>query len=196
MKFNLLFLILVTSICFSQDIPPKADQIAAALMAAPEEYREEATVLGYSPDGKLVTLRTGTNSMICLGDDPQKPGFSAAAYHKDLEPFMARGRELRAEGKTNKEVFKIREEEVKSGRLKMPEKGATLRILFGPEGRYDPESKTVVNAIYRNVVYLPWATAETTGLPTSPDSLGGPWLMDAGTHRAHIMINPPPDKGN
>jgi len=196
MKFNLLCLIVVTSGCFGQEIPSKEDQVAAAVMAAPEEFRKEATVLGYNPDGELVTLRSGTNVMICLADDPGKPGFSAAAYHKDLEPFMARGRELRAEGKTNKEIFQIREEEVKNGKLKMPEKGATLQILFGPEGKYDSKTGKVINAIYRNVVYIPWATAETTGLPTSPDSLGGPWLMDAGTHRAHIMINPPPTGGN
>lgn len=196
MKFNLLCLIVITSVCYGQEIPSKEDQVAAAVMAAPEEFRKEATVLGYNSDGELVTLRSGTNVMICLADDPGKPGFSAAAYHKDLEPFMARGRELRAEGKTNKEIFQIREEEVKNGKLKMPEKGATLHVLFGPEGKYDSKTGKVINAIYRNVVYIPWATAETTGLPTSPDSLGGPWLMDAGTHRAHIMINPPPTGGN
>ena len=31
----------------------------------------------------------------------------------------------------------------------------------------------------------------TTGIPLAPLTPGGPWIMDPGTHRAHIMINPP-----
>jgi len=40
------------------------------------------------------------------------------------------------------------------------------------------------------VVYIPWATAASTGLPIKPEAPGMPWIMDPGTHRAHIMINP------
>ncbi|MFZ0389077.1 MAG: hypothetical protein WAN36_01355 [Calditrichia bacterium] len=180
---------------FAQEIPPPDEQIAAALQAAPEAFRENAAVLGYNPQGELVTLKKGSNEIICLADDPQRAGFSAAAYHKALEPFMARGRELRAQGKTNSEVFDIREAEAKSGKLKMPERGATLHVLSGPEGYYNPETGKVENVIYRYVVYIPWATAESTGLPASPSTPGGPWIMDPGTHRAHIMINPPADSG-
>jgi len=41
------------------------------------------------------------------------------------------------------------------------------------------------------VVYIPWATAASTGLPIKPAAPGMPWIMDPGTHRAHIMITPP-----
>ena len=193
MKTRLLFVcfFIVLAPGYAQDIPPALEQVAASVMAAPEAFRGEATVLGYDAKGNLVTLRRGTNGMICLADDPQKNGFSVAAYHVDLEPFMARGRALRAEGKTSKEIFEIREAEAKSGVLAMPAKGATLHLLFGPDGKYDPETGKVTQAIYRYVVYVPWATPETTGLPTEPMVKGGPWIMDAGTHRAHIMISPP-----
>jgi len=43
----------------------------------------------------------------------------------------------------------------------------------------------------RYVIYIPFATAESTGLPLAPSAPGMPWIMDPGTHRAHIMINPP-----
>ena len=36
--------------------------------------------------------------LICLADDPKIDALSVACYHKDLEPFMARGRELDADG--------------------------------------------------------------------------------------------------
>ena len=68
--------------------------IATALMAAPKESREGCKVIGYNMAGEFVTLKEGDNEFICLADDPKKQGFSAACYHVDLEPFMARGREL------------------------------------------------------------------------------------------------------
>jgi len=128
-----------------------------------------------------------------LADDPKKDGFSAACYHKDLEPFMARGRALKAEGKTRQEIFDIREAEAKSGALDMGKAGSTLHIYFGGKGLYNPETSEVDGAKYRYVVYVPWATSESTGLPEMPISSNHPWIMDPGTHRAHIMISPIPE---
>lgn len=178
--------------CAQDDIPDKEKQIASAVMAAPEDQRAGATVLGFDNKGGLVTLREGTNNLICTADDPGRDGFQVVCYHKDLEPFMSRGRALRAEGKNPGEIFDIREEEAKSGALKMPEQPTTLHLLEGVNGQYDPATGQVTGANYRYVVYIPWATAESTGLPTSPTVPGGPWIMDPGTHRAHIMVTPPP----
>ncbi len=164
--------------------------VATALMAAPAAERENCTVIGYNMAGDFVTFKEGTNQFICLADDPNKKGFNAACYHKDLEPFMARGRALRAEGKTASEIFDIREQEAKAGDLDMGKPGSTLHIYYGPEARYDPASGEVAEAIYRYVVYMPWATAASTGLPESPIAPNHPWIMDPGTHRAHIMISP------
>ncbi len=180
----------------AQEIPSKEAQIVGALQAAPEEERETAQVLGYDSEGKVVVLKEGTGNLICLADNPFTDGFNAAAYHKDLEPFMARGRALKLEGKSRGEIFDIRESEAKSGELKMPKEGATLHILFGPDGQYNPDSGTIDNVSLRYVVYLPWATAASTGLPTKPLVPGGPWIMDPGTHRAHIMISPPTELQN
>jgi len=177
-----------------QNIPDTEVQIAGALQAAPEGLREGATVYGYDSEGNIALLRQGDGIMVCLADNPHVAGFTSSAFHKDLYPFMARGHELRLEGKSGKEVFAIREAEAKSGELKMPEKGATLYVVSGQEGAYDPNDKVVKNVRLRFVVYVPWATAATTGLPTKPEVPGGPWLMNPGTHRAHIMITPPADQ--
>ncbi|WP_282043163.1 hypothetical protein [Winogradskyella flava] len=166
--------------------------IATALMAAPEESRANCKVIGYNMAGEFVTLREGANQFIVLADDPKKDGFNAACYHKDLEPFMARGRTLKAEGKNYKEVFDIREAEMKAGKLKIPN-GATLHIYYGKKTTYDPETLKVEDARLRYVVYMPWATAESTGLPEKPYAANHPWIMNPGTHRAHIMISPVPE---
>lgn len=160
-------------------------------MAAPESERAAATVMGFDADNQLVIIRQGTNKMVCLADDPQKEGFNVACYHQDLEPFMARGRALRAEGKDNQEIFDIREKEAKEGTLTMPEQPTTLHILSGANGQYHADTDSISGANYRYVVYIPWATAESSGLPTKPVVPGGPWIMDPGTHRAHIMISTP-----
>ena len=183
----LLVLMLAFQSLISQNILPKEWQIKTALMAVPKDYQEGAKVYGYDSSGKFVTLQEGTNDYIALADDPKKEKFSTAAYHKALEPFMARGRELKAQGKDGKEVFDIREEEVKSGKLKMPDK-ATLCVFTG---KVNPETLEIENPYVRYVFYIPYATGESTGLPTTPTPPGHAWIMDPGTHRAHIMITPP-----
>lgn len=168
-----------------------AQQIASAILAAPKETREGAKVYGYDDEGKFVTLREGTNAMICIADNPNKDGFQVVAYHKDLEPFMARGRELKAEGKGTQDVRAMRENEAKEGKLQMPKNPSTLHVLQGEKGGFDPTSGTNVNTYYRYVVYTPFATQETTGLSLKPNAPGHPWLMFPGTAGAHIMITPP-----
>jgi len=166
--------------------------IATALMAAPKESRLECKVIGYNMAGEFVTMREGNNELIVLVDNPNQDGFNAACYHKDLEPFMARGRALRAEGKTGQEIFTIREAEMKSGQLKITT-GSTLHIYYGAKTMYDPETYEVEGAQIRYVVYMPWATSESTGLPEAPIASNHPWIMNPGTHRAHIMISPLPE---
>ena len=175
----------------AQDVPSKEVQIATAVLAAPEGLREKAMVYGYSEKGDFVVLRNGSNEMVCLADDPKQPGLSVSCYHKDLEPFMARGRDLKKEGKSFQEIFDIREEEVKSKKLAMPSQPTSLFVFSSKDENFDRNSGNVKDGNLRYVVYIPWATAESTGLPLKPEAPGMPWIMDPGTHRAHIMINPP-----
>ncbi len=171
-------------------------QIAGAIQPAPAMDQTGATVLGFRPDGSLTTLRRGSNSLICLADDPKLEGWSAACYHDSLEPFMARGRALRAEGVTDAtELAQTRWDEADAGTLEMPTAPATLYVLTGDS--YDPANGSVSNSFLRWVVYTPWATAESTGMSPQPGAPGAPWLMFPGTAGAHIMITPPmPGVGN
>lgn len=166
-------------------------QIKLALLAAPEDKRDSATVFGYTTGHQLVMLKKGTNPFICLADDPAEEDFSVACYQKDLEPFMHRGRELRMQGKKGEEIFKIREQEVQSAKLKMPTQPTTLFVYSASSADYDSTAGEVKNGYIRSVIYIPYATAESTGLPLKPSAPGLPWIMNPGTHGAHIMINPP-----
>src|SRR5688500_3640963 len=101
---------------------PAAQQIAPAVLPLPADLRANATVLGYAPDGRFVTLRDGAGPMTCLATNPTMPQFHVACYHKSLEPFMARGRELRSQDKniTRERVDSVRFLEARSGKLKLP----------------------------------------------------------------------------
>ncbi|HEY5691651.1 MAG TPA: hypothetical protein VIS49_09355 [Cyclobacteriaceae bacterium] len=182
-------LMLLLTSCYGQ-VPSADIQIKAAVLAAPEDMRDGAKIYGYANSGEFIELRKGSNNMICHSDDPSQKGFNVACYYKELDAFMARGRELKKEGKSFKEIFDIREEEVKAGKLKIPQ-NSSLFVLSGPDEVFNPETGEVTGANLRSVVYIPFATSESTGLPLKPAAPGMPWIMDPGTHRAHIMITPP-----
>ena len=166
---------------------PAADQIASAVLPLPVEMRAGATVLGYGADGRLGTLRAGSGSMICLAADPKLERFHVACYHRSMEPFMARGRELRAQGVTGDRVDSVRYAEAKAGTLALPKEPAVLYSLTG--GAFDPATGTAAEARHLYVVYIPYATAESTGLSARPVQ-GQPWIMYPGTPKAHIMFTP------
>ena len=181
-------LVLTSSTGSAQSTLPTADQqIAAAVLPLPKEMRAGATVMGYRTAGKLETLRTGTNSMTCLALFAVEANFHAACYHNGMEPFMARGRQLRLEGVKGEQVDSVRFREVRSGKLVMPKQGALYQI-FGDKNSWNRTTGAVTNAKSLMVMYMPGATAESTGLSPIPVETG-PWIMFSGTPKAHIMIS-------
>ncbi len=191
-KFIILILIFVVPIMsIAQNSIPSAEiQIKTAVMSAPANKRDSAAVYGYSASGEWTLLRKGLNEMICIADDPNQPGFNVSCYHADLEPFMQRGRELKKMKKTGQEIFDTREKEAKEGKLQMPKQPSSLFVFSAKEEDYNRQTGEVKNGYLRSVVYIPFATAESTGLPLKPEAPGMPWIMHPGTHGAHIMINP------
>lgn len=163
--------------------PPSSDPVDLAVLPVPESERAGAMVL--SSDGSA-TLREGDGLFICLADDPSDEGFRVACYHRSLEPYMARGRALRAEGITGKSGIEKRWEEIEAGTLDMPRHPASLQQLFAADG------STVTTATEEfgrlTVIYMAYASVEDTGLPGQPAG-GQPWLMYPGKPTAHVMIS-------
>lgn len=103
---------------------------------------------------------------------------------------MSRGRELRSQGKDVMEIREIRGNEVAKGILDMPKEPSMMYVYYGADEDYDVTTGELSNGKFRYVIYIPYATTESTGLPDKPHAKGMPWLMDPGTHRAHIMVGP------
>lgn len=162
-------------------------QIRLAVQAAPLDLREGATVQGYDAEGSFVTLREGTNGLVCMAPNPAAEAFEVSCHHAGLEAYFARGRELRAQGLPANEVTQRRYAEVEAGTLELPYGGINY-ILTG--GGFDPATGEVRDPSVRWVIYTPGATPESTGITARPAE-GAPWLMFPGTPGSHIMIVPP-----
>ncbi|HEU4827816.1 MAG TPA: hypothetical protein VFT04_01340 [Gemmatimonadales bacterium] len=162
-------------------------EVAAAVLPLPDSMRAGARVLIFrGPD--LIEVRPGTNEMVCLGDDPAHKGFQASCYHRSLEPFMAKGRELRAAGITKREaVDSARLADVKSGRIVMPS-SAILSSVFAESDSFDALAGPPGKHTALDVIYLPFATQESSGITEQP-AVDRPWLMFAGKPWAHVMLS-------
>lgn len=188
---SILSLLFFYQASFAQKILPADIQIKTALLAAPVEERATAMVWGYNNDGKMIVLKKGNGHLVCLTDDPNLKEIKMACYSTKLEPFMKRGRDLMEEGKTEAQKKEIRKKEIESGKLDLPKGSHMLYVLSGKDENYNKNTGELKDGNFRYVLYVPYATLESTGLAAKPFQPGMPWLMDPGTYGAHIMITPP-----
>jgi hypothetical protein len=161
-------------------------EISDAVSPLPAALQTGAAVLAYR-DSTLAEIRAGTNGMICLADDPARKGFHAACYYKSLEPFMARGRALRASGMSAEATDSVRIAELTSGTLPLPTSGAGLYSISHDDDAFDPSGGIPDRTRGLYVVYLPFATEASTGISATP-ARDRPWLMYPGKPTAHVMI--------
>jgi len=164
-------------------------RIAEAVLAAPASLQADATVLAPGSSGSLDTLRRGSGPLICLGDDPSDDRFRVSCYHESLEPYMARGRELRAAGTTGNAVDSIRWAEIERGELSMPEHPAALYTVAAPTRPSRASEGPPEEAQRLFVLYVAGQNPSELGLPASPED-DFPWLMAPGTPEAHVMFTP------
>jgi hypothetical protein len=188
---------IVSSLSFAQDKKAEASILSAdlqtkiALLAAPENVRGDAKVLGYNPKGEIVELKKGTSNFTCLAPDYKMPNYYASyCYPNSLEPLMARGRELIKEGK-RRQRNDIRAQEFAEGKFTMPTEPTTMYGYWGTLEQLNKETGEMADAKRRYVIYVSGKKASDLGLSNQPNNIGMPWLMDEGTYKAHIMITPP-----
>ena len=162
-------------------------QIRLAVQAAPADMRAGAAVQGWGGSGDFVTLREGTNDLVCMAPNPAAEELEVSCHHTGLEPFFARGRELSAQGVTGQDRVVARWDEFTAGTLPIPY-GSVNYILTG--SGFDPATGAFEGAYLRWTIYTPNATPANSGI-SATFSEGGPWLMFPGTPGSHIMITPP-----
>jgi len=160
-------------------LQPGASQadVDKALLAAPANMRDQATVIKWKPDFTYDTLRKGTNRVVCYdrsGQPGQQPFSIECTGIANLDRVA---QNLRFEAMGDKKQAMLDAAEKDGTRVK-PEYGSAFHNLAGPDRERARAHMTVA---------VPGATTQSTGLPDNP-KMGGAWIMNAGTSTAHIMI--------
>ena len=160
-------------------LEPGASQadVDRALLAAPANLRNQATVIKWKPDFTYDTLRKGTNRLACYdrSGQPRQQPFSIECTSLGNLERVAQNLRFEAMGDKRQAMLDAAE---KDGTRVKPEYGSIFYNLAGPDQARGAAHMTVA---------VPGATTQSTGLPDN-NKLGGAWIMNAGTSTAHIMV--------
>jgi hypothetical protein len=168
-----LSLLAVPAAAFAQ---APADAIATAVLAAPANLREAATVIKWKPDFTYDTLKKGTGRLVCYdrsGFPGQQP-FSLECTSLGNLDRAAQNLKFEAMGDKKQAMLDAAE---KDGTRVKPEFGSVWYHLAGADRDHARTHMTIA---------VPGATAQSLGLPDN-NKQGGVWIMNAGTTTAHLM---------
>jgi hypothetical protein len=153
-------------------------ELEVALLAAPANMREGATVIKWKPDFTYDTLRKGTNRLVCMdrsGHPSQQPFMSECTSIANLDR-LAQNLKFETEPDRAKRQALFDAAEKDGTRIK-PEYGSVWYHVMGPDREKARNHMTIA---------VPGATTQSTGLADNP-KMGGVWIMNAGTSTAHLM---------
>ena len=150
--------------------------IDKALLAAPANLREGATVIKWKADFTYDTLKKGTNRLVCFDKSgmPKQQAFMIECTSIANLDRVAQNMKFEAQGDKKQALLDAAE---KDGTRVKPEFGSVFYNLGGADREHARAHMTVA---------VPGATAQTMGLPDN-NKEGGAWIMNAGTSTAHIM---------
>jgi hypothetical protein len=153
--------------------------IDKALLAAPANLREGATVIKWKADYAYDTLKKGTNRLVCFdksGMPKQQPFMVECTTLGNLDR-VAQNLKFEAMGDKSQAMFDAAE---KDGTRVKPEYGSVWYHFMGADREHARTHFTIA---------VPGATTQTTGLPeNAKQANGGVWIMNAGTTTAHLMV--------
>jgi hypothetical protein len=159
-------------------LEPGASQadVDKALLAAPAQLKDQATVIKWKPDQTYDTLRKGTNRIVCY-DRSGFPGQQPFSLECTMLGNLNRAAQnLKFEAMGDKKQAMLDAAEKDGTRVK-PEFGSVWYHLMGPDQARARTHMTIA---------VPGATAQSMGLPDNGRG-GGVWIMNAGTTTAHLM---------
>jgi hypothetical protein len=163
-------------------LEPGASQadVDKALIAAPASQKDQATVIKWKPDFTYDTLRKGRNRLVCYDRSgfPLQQPFSVQCTSIANLDRVAQNLKAQATGDRDKSEAMLNAAEKDGTRVK-PEYGSMWYSVAGPS---QDQARP-----HHNMVAVPGATTQSTGLPENPKQ-GGAWIMNAGTSTAHIML--------
>jgi hypothetical protein len=155
------------------------EMIDKALLPAPRNMKEAATVIKWKPDFTYETLRKGTNRLVCYdrsGQPGQMPFAVECTSIANLDR-VAQSLKIEASSSDAKAVRAAFEAAEKEGKWTKPEFGSLWIHMSGA---------SQAQARMHVTVAVPGATMQSLGFPEN-GMQGGVWIMNAGSSAAHLM---------
>ncbi len=154
------------------------EMIEKALLPAPRNMKDGATVIKWKSDFTYDTLRKGTNKLVCYDrtGQPGQPAFAVECTSLANLERVAQSLKMEAipDKKESQAAFEAAE---KAGAWTKPEFGSLWIHMSG---------QSQAQARMHVTIAVPGATTKTLGFPET-GSQGGVWIMNAGTSAAHLM---------
>ena len=172
-----IILLALSASAFAQTPDPAIEK---ALLAAPAQAKNAATVIKWKSDFTYDTLRKGTNRLVCY-ERPVAPGTTQpfSVECTSIANLERVAQSLKTETiKDPKERQAAFEALEKAAKWTKPEFGSIFYNLTGADQATARSHATIA---------VPGATTATLGLPES-GAQGGAWIMNPGTSAAHIMM--------
>ena len=152
-----------------------AEIIRSALSAGPREISDAAAVIAPDANGKMATIRAGTNGWTCMADAPETPGQDPMCLDKAsmqwVQSWMA---------KAAKPANTV------PGIVYMLQGGSDISAT----DPFATKTDHFIESPPHYMIMWPY-DAKSTGFSTTPKKTGT-WIMWAGTPYAHLMINQKP----
>ena len=165
-------------------LEPGASQadVDKALLAAPPNLKNQATVIKWAPDHSYTTLRKGTNNLVCYDRSgfPAQQAFSVECTMLGNLERVKQNMTIEATAGDRAKVAALVAEAEKNGTRVKPEFGSVFYHWQGPDQD---------RARGHVTISVPGATTASMGLPDNGRGANGnTWIMDAGTTGAHLMV--------
>jgi hypothetical protein len=163
-------------------LEPGASQaeVDKAVLAAPENVRNQATVIKWNPSTwTYTTLRKGTNRIVCF-DVSGLPGQQAYSLECTMLGNLDRvAQNLKFESEPDRAKRQAALDAAeKDGTRAKPEYGSVWWHIRGADQ---------ATARPHTTIAVPGATTASTGIPDNAKQ-GGVWIMNPGTTTAHLMV--------
>lgn len=181
MRKAALFALVVAAVPFAVDAQ-SMDQAAIdrALLAAPANLREEAAVITFDSNGRIVFVREGSNGLMCWdsSNEPGRQGNWTSQCTSELNRArVEQNHQFSHRGQSNEAIQALIDEAELDGTRAEPVYGSMYYHWRG-----DAET----GGSHTNIA-VPYATEANSKIPESRRN-DAMWIMDAGTSAAHLMI--------
>ena len=168
-----------------------SQQLAALPLPLPDSLRAGATLVGVDANKKRVTLRGGSNGVVCTIWVPGEDSFDVRCYQQSFMPVIDERWKHSAAGASYRVMQHDLDSAISAKAIVLPDHPTAGYRMLGPARAFDAKRGRVTKEIEQwESIHIPYRTGAEMGLP-SEEQGGSLFVMSPGTYWAHVMIMHP-----